>query len=113
MIQTLSDTQTGTVNVPPGQRRCLDLSTKAYKTALVDAYVMAGHKVQFVFLGKPDGASDFIEISDSGPNPVSSYATMITAQTHPSFFPGFFRTCARNPGSNQSSTDSLTIAVDK
>jgi hypothetical protein len=100
------------IEVPAGQRRCKDLSTKAYNNASVDDVVMAGHKVKFIFLGKLDGASEYIEIGESGPDPVSSYSKMITKETHPSFFPGVFRTCARNP-SNKLSTVSLTLTVDK
>jgi hypothetical protein len=106
-----TDTVTGIVNTPPGERRCIDLPTRALTNASVNDFVMSGHKVKFVFLGKPDGASEFIEVGNSGPDPVSSYARLITAQTHPSFFPGVFRTCARNP-SEKLSTDSLTITID-
>lgn len=107
-----TDTVTGTVNPPPGDRRCIDLPTRALTNASINDFVTTGHKVKFVFLGKPDGASEFIEISNSGPDPVSSYARTITSQTNPSLFPGVFRTCARNP-SDKPSTDSLTITVDK
>ena len=107
-----TDTVTAIVNPPPGDRRCVDLPTTATMNASVNDFVMSGHKVKFVFLGKPDGASQFIEIDNSGPDPVSSFAREITAQTHPSFFPGVFRTCARNP-SEKPSTDSLTLTVDR
>jgi hypothetical protein len=112
MVQNVTDMATGIVNVPAGQRRCIDLSTKASNNASVEGFVTSGHKVKFVFLGKPDGASQFIEVGNSGPDPVSSYAQTITAQTHPSFFPGVFRACVRNP-SQKPSTVSLTITVDK
>jgi hypothetical protein len=107
-----TDTVTGVVNPPPGGRRCIDLPTRALTNASINDFVMSGHKVKFVFLGKPDGAADFTEISNSGPDPVASYAKAFNAQTNPSFFPGVFRTCARNP-SDKPSTDSLTITVDK
>jgi hypothetical protein len=111
-LAPVTDTSTSVVNPPPGQRRCKDLSTKAYKNASIDDVVTDGHKVIFVFFGKPDGATDFTEISNSGPEPVSSYSKTITAQSNPKFFPGTFRTCARNP-SQKPSTDSLTITVDR
>jgi hypothetical protein len=111
-IVPLTDTKTGIVDVPAGQCRCVDPSTKELTKAPVDDFVTSGHKVKFVFMAKPDNASDSIEIGDSGPDLVSSYSKMITAQTHPSLFPGVFRTCARNL-SNKPSTDSLTVTVDK
>jgi hypothetical protein len=111
-LAPLTDSSTSVVNTPAGQRRCKDLSTKAYRNASVDDVVMDGHKVIFIFLGKPDGATDFTEISNSGPEPVSSYSKTINAQSNPNFFPGTFRNCARNP-SQKLSTDSLTITVDK
>lgn len=97
------------VTVNAGQRRCVD-SDPAQQKASVNDFVMSGHKVIFVFLGKPDGSPDFIKIGDSGPNPVSSYTKTITAQSDPKFFPGTFRNCVKNP-SDKSSTDSLTLAV--
>jgi hypothetical protein len=97
------------VEVPPGQRRCVD-SGPARNKASVNDFVMYGHKVTFVFLAKPDGSPDFIKIGDSGPNPVSSYAKTVTAQSDPKLFPGTFRNCVKNE-SQKSSTDSLTLAV--
>lgn len=108
----LASSITGVVDVAPGQRRCVDFSTTAMSNASMDAFVVSGHKVKFIFLGKPAGAGEFIEIGDSGPDPVSSYSRMITSQTHPSFFPGVFRACARNP-SLKPSTVSLTLTLDK
>jgi hypothetical protein len=107
-----TDMVTVTVNPPPGDRRCVDLPTRATMNASVNDAVVSGHKVKFVFLGKPDGATEFIEIANSGPDPVSSFAREITAQTNPSFFPGVFRNCARNP-SDKPSADSLTLKVDR
>jgi hypothetical protein len=106
------DSITRTVTTPAGERRCIDLPTRATLNASINDTVIAGHKVKFIFLGKPDGAAEFIEIADSGPDPVPSFAREITAQTHPAFFPGVFRTCARNP-SNKPSTDTLMITVDR
>jgi hypothetical protein len=111
-LAPVTDTSTSVVNPPPGQRRCKDLSTKASNNASIDDVVTNGHKVIFTFFGKPEGASNFTEISNSGPEPVSSYSKTINAQSNPKFFPGYFRTCARNP-SQKPSTDSLTITVDR
>jgi hypothetical protein len=111
-VSAQTGTISGIIDVPAGQRRCIDLSTKAFNNASVDDFVVSGHKVKFVFLGEPDGALEFIEIDNSGPDPVSSFSRMISAGSHPSFFPGLFRTCARNM-SEKPSRVSLTLAVDR
>lgn len=100
------------VVVPAGQRRCCDMPTVGQRNASVNDFVMSGHKVKFVFLGKPTGSPEFTEIGNSGTNPVSSYARSITSATDKPFFPGTFRTCANNQ-SDKSSTVSLKLAVDK
>lgn len=102
---------TGTIDVPAGQRRCIDNPQIGYATASVTDFVVSGHKVKFVFLYKPYGGTGFIQVSDSGLYPVSSYATSITNSTLPQAFPGTFRTCANNQ-SDKPSTVSLTVAVD-
>ncbi|MDQ3745200.1 MAG: hypothetical protein M3444_12525 [Acidobacteriota bacterium] len=111
-LAPITDSSTSVVNPPPGQRRCKDLSTKAYNNASIDDLVTNGHKVIFTFYRKPDLTSDYTEISNSGPEPVSSYSTSVNAQSNPKLFPGYFRTCARNP-SQKPTTDSLTITVDR
>jgi hypothetical protein len=111
-------TITSTIEVPPGQRRCLDHPTRAKDNASVYDYVVSGQPVKFVFLGKRDGAYEFLEISNSGPYPVLSYYDYINAPPSfppsffSSFFPGVFRTCAKN-SSDQPSTVSLSITVDQ
>lgn len=101
----------GTIDVPAGQRRCIDNPQVGYANASVTDFVMSGHRVKFVFLYKPSGASSFTEVGNSGVDPVSSYARSITNATVPAAFPGTFRTCANNM-SDKLSTVSLTVAVD-
>lgn len=102
----------GMPTVPAGQRRCIDSSCIATTKVSVEGFVVSGHKVKFILLGKPNGAADFTQIADSGPDPVSSFTKTITPQTNPGFFPGTFRFCARDPA-DKPSTDSLKILVDQ
>ena len=103
--------QTGTVTVPAGERRCIDLPVTATNNAQVSDFVVSGHKVKFVFLVKRTGSTSFVEVSSSGANPVSSYGNYITSFTNPSAFPGVFRTCANNM-SDKSSTVQLSLTTD-
>lgn len=103
--------QTGTVTVPAGDRRCIDLPVTATNNAQVNDFVVSGHKVKFVFLVKRTGATSFVEVSSSGSNPVSSYGNYITSATNPTAFPGVFRTCANNM-SDKTSTVQLSLTTD-
>ena len=104
-------TQNGTVTVPAGDRRCIDLPTTASRNAQANDFVVSGHKVKFVFLVKTLGSSSFVEVGNSGTDPVSSYGRYITTATDPSAFPGVFRTCANNM-SDKSSTVYLSLTTD-
>jgi hypothetical protein len=71
-----------------------------------------GSPVKFIFL------SGSREISNSGPYPALSFYDYLNARPSfppsliPDFFPGFFRTCARNDG-YQPSTVYLSLTVDQ
>lgn len=104
--------------VGPGERRCLDNTTKARYNASINDYVISGEQVKFVFLGRPENGAGFWEISSSQ-GPVLAYSDYLNApseQSLPSFFPplfpGFFRTCARND-STRPSTVFLSVTVDR
>jgi hypothetical protein len=101
----------GIIDVPAGQRRCIDNPQIGYRNASVTDFVVSGHRVKFVFLAKPLNAAGFTEVGNSGTDPVSSYASYITPASHPWAFPGVFRTCANNM-SDKPSRVSLTVSVD-
>lgn len=104
------------IDVGPGERRCLDHPTKAFRNAWVNDYVMNGSPVKFVFLVGGDGG--FNTVSSSGSNPVTRFFDYREARPSfppsfiPDIFPGFFRTCARND-SDQTTTVYLSLAVDQ
>jgi hypothetical protein len=108
----LAASQSGTVSVPAGQRRCIDLATTANRSVVVNDFVNSGHKVKFLLLGKKSGSSTYEELATSGESPVSSFAATLTPQTHPAAFPGVFRTCARN-FSDKPSVVTLNLRVDE
>lgn len=104
--------------VGPGERRCLDNTTKARSNASVNDYVISGEQVKFVFLGRPENSTGFWEISSSQ-GPVLAYSDYLNAPSErslasfiPPLFPGFFRTCARND-STRPSTVFLSVTVDR
>lgn len=105
------NTFSAVLDVAPGERRCIDHPTQAFRNASVYDYVMSGAMVKFIFL------SGSREISSSG-YPVLSYYDYLEARPSsppsfiPDFFPGFFRTCARND-SYQPSTVYLSLTVDQ
>ena len=105
-----------TLEVGPGERRCLDNPTVAYNRASVYDFVVAGEPVKFIFLGRFSSLG-YVEISDSGRYPVLSFYDYINARPSfppsfiPDFFPGTFRTCAKNEGALPS-TVSLSLTVN-
>lgn len=109
-------TVTATLDVGPGERRCLDHPTVGRNSASVYDFVVAGESVKFIFLGRFSSLG-YVEISDSGRYPVLSYYDYINDQPSfppsfiPDFFPGTFRTCARND-SALPSTVSLSLTVN-
>ena len=110
VVSAQGNTFSAVLDVAPGERRCINHPTQAFRNASVYDYVMSGAMVKFIFLGSR-------EISNSG-YPVLSYYDYVEAEPSfppsffPSLFPGFFRTCARND-SYQPSTVYLSLTVDQ
>ena len=101
------------LDVAPGTRQCITNPTMAYRNASVDDAVLYGAPVKFIFASSRLG-----EVSNSG-YPVWSYSDYVSARPSfpPSFFPfdffpGYFRTCARND-STEYSTVYLSVTVDQ
>ena len=101
------------LDVAPGTRQCITNPTMAYRNASVEDFVLYGAPVKFIFASSRLG-----EVSNSG-YPVWSYSDYVSARPSfpPSFFPfdffpGYFRTCARND-STEYSTVYLSVTVDQ
>lgn len=112
-----TNTVTAVMDVAPGERRCLTHPDVAFNNASVYDFVVSGELVKFIFLGRNVNASEFTQLGSSQ-YPVLSYSDYRSARPPfppsliPDFFPGYFRTCARNDG-YAPSTVSLSVTIDR
>jgi hypothetical protein len=96
----LAGQQSISVTLPAGNRVCLDDPTFAYSSARADGYASPG--VKFTFLVQPYGQYGYTLLAESAPT-TTSWAAEANSYWQPWAFPGRFRTCARNLGTQAAS----------
>ena len=100
-------TLAGTYNVPAGTTVCVTSTGYAYSSARGEGSVVAGHLVRFTFAA---AGPTYTTLADSGV-PVAAFAADASPYTHPSAFPGRFKTCAVNQ-SQKASTVYLSVETN-
>ncbi len=91
----LAGTQSSSFTLPAGSRVCLDSPNLAFQNARADGWASPG--VKFTFLVMPYGQYSYTPLAES-PSSTTNWAAEANSYWQPWVFPGRFRTCARNLG---------------